>query len=55
MKYLTACLFLIALAGCAEHHDLTACRGPYLALSGAEAHPATAAPARTARQMPVTR
>jgi hypothetical protein len=60
MKYLSACLLLVALAGCAAPHDLTACRGPYLSLSGAVAHPATVippvvAPAKTAQQMPVTR
>jgi hypothetical protein len=60
MKYLSACLLLFTLGGCAEHHALTACQGPYLSLSGAVAHPATvippvAPPARAAQRMPVSR
>jgi hypothetical protein len=30
VKYLL--LFALALSGCAERHELTACKGPYLAL-----------------------
>lgn len=33
MKYLSAgMLLLLALSGCAEHHELTSCKGPYMAM-----------------------
>jgi hypothetical protein len=63
MKYLSACLFLLAVSGCAEHHDLTQCKGPYLALSPPPPPPladapmpapiATPAPLNSARQQTV--
>ena len=33
MKYVFACLLVLAVSGCAEHHELTACKGPYNALT----------------------
>jgi hypothetical protein len=50
MKYLIAAVALLAVAGCAEHHDLTQCKGPYLAFMpppqppAAESVPAPAPP-----------
>jgi len=32
MKYLTAGLLVLVLAGCADHHTLTTCSGPYASL-----------------------
>jgi hypothetical protein len=33
MKYLSCVLLALAVSACAEHHDLTQCQGPYLALT----------------------
>jgi hypothetical protein len=44
MKYLPAFLILFAVSGCAEHHTLTACRGPYLALTPPPPPPVAEAP-----------
>jgi hypothetical protein len=50
VKYLSACLLLFALAGCAEHHDLTACQGPYTSIGAPVSPPAP--PARQTMLMP---
>ena len=33
MKYVVACFLALIVSGCAEHHELTACQGPYNALT----------------------
>lgn len=53
MKYLSASLVLLAVAGCAEHHDLTQCKGPYLALA-APTPPPVAADAPKLGPLPLT-
>jgi hypothetical protein len=32
MTYIPAAMLILALSGCAEHHELTSCKGPYSAL-----------------------
>jgi hypothetical protein len=44
MKYLPAMCLLLAVSGCAEHHTLTACQGPYLALTPPPPPPVAEAP-----------
>jgi hypothetical protein len=55
MKYLPVCLLVLAVSACTEHHDLTQCKGPYLALSppppSPVAHPPAAAPAKTSQKV----
>jgi len=43
VKYLPV-LLLLAVSACAEHHDLTQCKGPYLALSPPPPPPIAEAP-----------
>jgi hypothetical protein len=33
MRYLPCILLALGVSACAEHHDLTQCQGPYLALT----------------------
>ena len=42
MKYLP--LLLLAVAACAEHHDLSQCKGPYLSLGPPAPPPVAATP-----------
>jgi hypothetical protein len=44
MRYLPALCLLLAVSGCAEHHTLTACQGPYLALTPPSPPPVAEAP-----------
>jgi hypothetical protein len=43
MKYLPL-LLLLAVAACAEHHDLSQCKGPYLSLGPPAPPPVAATP-----------
>jgi hypothetical protein len=43
MKYLPL-LLLFAVAACAEHHDLSQCKGPYLSLGPPAPPPVAATP-----------
>jgi hypothetical protein len=44
VKYLSAALLIFALSGCAEHHELTACKGPYSAMPPPAPAPVVEAP-----------
>jgi hypothetical protein len=52
MRYLAAFLILIAVGACAEHHTLTECKGPYLALNPPPPPPLAEAPNLPSRAQP---
>lgn len=52
MKYIVLCVAAIVTAGCAEHHELSTCKGPYSALLPPTTEASLAAPVVPATKAP---